>query len=81
MVRAVNFEWGCAERVSSHRDRRSVRIGTGDHEHISSAHAVIARANIRWQIGTSQVADVNIGVRVRPGNSNKHIFSHSPSSG
>ena len=52
-------------------DGRAVRVGPGDHQHLASAHALIARKDIRRQVRAGQIAHMDFGIGIRPGNSHK----------
>ena len=79
MKALVDFQRGGLFGVGAHGDGRAVRIRAGNHQHLAAAQALVAGEDIRRQIRTGQVADVDFGIGVRPGNSNKNGFRHSAS--
>ena len=62
--------------VGAHRDGRAVRIGAGHHQHVVAAQAMIARKNIGGQVRPDDVADVNLGVGIRPRDTNQNFIGH-----
>ena len=60
--------------VSDHSDGRTVRIRARDHQHVVAVLAVVAGADVSGEMGTGDVADVNLGVGVRPGDSDENVF-------
>ena len=59
--------------VSLHRDRCAVRVGAGYHEHLVAAQALVAGEDIGGQVRAGKVTDVDIGIRVRPGNGDENV--------
>jgi hypothetical protein len=47
-----------ATLVGLYRDRRTVTVRTGDHQHLISGESVVTGENVGWQVCPRQVADV-----------------------
>jgi len=62
--------------LGAHRDRRAVGVGAGNHQHVVPAQPVIAREDVRRQIGASDVADVHVAVAIRPGDADEDLLRH-----
>ena len=68
---------GCALfGVGSHGHGRAVRIGAGDHDDLVARQALVAGEDIRRQVGTGDVADVDFGIGIRPGDGDQDVLGH-----
>ena len=76
MIAVDDLTRGDAFLFGADGDRRAVRVRAGEHEHVVAAHAVVARKDVRWQIGAGDVADVQIAVAIGPGGENQDLFGH-----
>jgi hypothetical protein len=70
MITLVNFLGGHTLFIGAHGHRRAMRIGTGDHQHIPAAQAVIASEDIGGQVGPGDVSNVDFSAGVGPGDGN-----------
>jgi hypothetical protein len=68
----VDLERGGVFCIGPHGDRRAVRIGAGDHQHLSPAQALVARKNIGRQVRAGQVPDMDFSIGIRPGNGDQN---------
>ena len=57
-------------------DRRAVRIGAADHQHVIPFQAVVARDDVTGQMGAGDIPYVDFGVGIGPGNGDQNIFGH-----
>ena len=55
-------------------NRRPVHVRARHHEHLVAYGAVVTRKNVRWQVGTCDVAQVQRALRVGPRNSNEDML-------
>ena len=76
MKTLVNLERADALCIGADSHGRAVRIGAGDHQNAVAFQAVVAGKDIRRQVSASQVADMNLGIGIRPGNGDKDGFGH-----
>ena len=76
MVMLVDFQIAQAHFLGLDRHRRAVAVGAGDHQHVVASQAVGARIDVARQMGTGDIALMNIGVGVGPGNAYQHKLSH-----
>ena len=76
VIAFVDFHRGGLLGIGAHGDGRAVRIRPRNHQHLPAAHALVAREDIRWQMGDGQIANVDFSVGVRPGNSNENGVRH-----
>ena len=72
----VDFFDRLAFLVRRDGDRRAVRIGAGDHQHVVAFQAVVAGDDVTGQVRTGDVADVDLGIGVRPGDGDQDVFRH-----
>ena len=67
MIMLEDVFWRDATPVSFDRDGGAVTIGAADHQHMIATQTVIARENIGGQVGTGEVADMQVAIGVGPG--------------
>ncbi len=58
-------------------DRRPVGIRSGDHQHAVPLEPVVAGEDVRRQVGAGEVPDVQVAVRVGPGDRDMDQLGHS----
>jgi len=75
-----DLTWRLTFLLGTHSDRCAVRIGAGDHQHVIAGQAVVAGADVTREMGASDVAGVDFGAGVGPGDSDENVFGHRCSS-
>src|SRR5512144_1411585 len=67
--------------VSGDGDGSAVRVGAGNHEDIVAFEAVIAGDDVAGEMRTGDIAHMDLGVSIRPGNGDEDVFRHKGSLG
>jgi hypothetical protein len=62
--------------IGFYRDGCAVTVRAGDHQDVIPGQPVIARKDVRRQIGAGQMADVQIAVGIGPGNGHMNVLGH-----
>ena len=60
--------------IGAQRNRRAVRVRAGNHQHVISFQTVVAGNDIPRQVRAGQVAHVDGGIGIRPGNGDEDGF-------
>ena len=68
MIPGCYFLWSSRFLLSPNGNRRSVLVTARNHQHMIALKAMIAGKNIGWQIGTSDMPQVQWAIGIRPGN-------------
>ena len=76
VVFLVHFFDRLAFLVRAIVDRRAVRIGARDHQNIVAFQAVVAGDNVTGQVRAGDIADVDLGIGIWPGNGDQDVFGH-----
>ena len=72
----VDFFDRFAFLICRNDDGRAVRIGAGNHQDIVAFQTMIAGNDIARQVRTGQIADMDLGIGIRPGNCDQDVFGH-----
>ena len=72
VVVLVDLQRGGAFGIGAHRDRRAVRVGAGDHQHLVARQAVVAGEDIGRQVRAGDIADMDLRVGIRPGDGDQN---------
>ena len=73
----VNLFHRLAFPIGSDGDGRPVRIGTADHQDVVPFQAVEAGNDVTGQMRAGDVADMDLGIGIGPGNGDQNVIRHS----
>src|SRR3990172_6233209 len=76
MVAFVDLFRRHALGVGPNGDGRPVGIGARYHEHSVPLESMEAGEHVGGQVRASDVAHMNVGIRIRPGYRDKNVFGH-----
>ena len=76
MIFLVDFFDRFAFLVCRNDDGRAVRIGAGNHQDFVAFQTMVAGNDITGQVRTGNIADVDLGIGIRPGNRDQDVFGH-----
>jgi len=62
--------------VGADGDRRPMGVGPGDHQDAVSGQAVVAGEDVGRQVGADDIADVDVGIGVRPSHRDEDVVAH-----
>ena len=62
--------------IGAQRDRRAVRVGARDDQHVVALQAVVAGDDIARQMRAGDVAHVDGGIGIGPGNGDEDVGGH-----
>ena len=63
-----------AQFIGLHRDRCAVAVGPGNHEDAIALQPMITSKDVARQMGAGDIALMNVGIGVGPGNCNQNEF-------
>jgi hypothetical protein len=74
MIVFKDFPRRLAFLLSAHHDGRAVRVAAAHHQHAAALQALVAREDVRRQIGAGDVPHMQVAIGVRPGDANQDVL-------
>ena len=60
--------------LCAHDDGRAVRVAAAHHQHAAALQALVAREDVRRQIGAGDVPHMQVAIGIRPGDANQDVL-------